>query len=65
MEEAVGNVVRAFVFHLDEAGASEWEDRTTKRTVVPARSDNSSQSRNLKQVTIVTCMTVSGQHLVP
>lgn len=69
MDQAVQGCVRDLVFNLDEVGASEWEDRKSKRVVVPAEMGDQpihhGINRNLKHITIVTCVAASGEHLIP
>jgi hypothetical protein len=69
MEEVVHGCVRDLVLNLDEVGVSEWEDRKSKKVVVPTAM--SSQTfhhgvhRNLKHITIITCVAVSEEHVIP
>jgi hypothetical protein len=56
------------VFNLDKVGVSEWEDRKPKRVVIPTsligRTNHHGVNRNLKHVTIVTCLAAGEEHLI-
>jgi hypothetical protein len=60
MNEAVYRHLSDSVCNLDEVGISEWEDRKSKRGVVPmianGRTVHHSVARNLKHRPIVTCI---------
>jgi hypothetical protein len=57
------------VFHLDEVGISDWDDRKPKKVVVPisvaAHNIHHRISRNVKHVSIVTCISAGGACLIP
>jgi hypothetical protein len=40
IEEAAHGCVRDLAFNLDEAGVSEWEDRKSKKVVIPTDMGN-------------------------
>jgi hypothetical protein len=69
MEEAVQSCVRDLVFNLDEVRVSEWEDRKSKKLVVPTAMGNQTihhgVDRNLKHSTVITWVEASGKHGVP
>jgi hypothetical protein len=71
MEEAVQSCVRGRFFNLDEVGVgvSEWEDRKSKKVVQPAamggQTIHHGVNRNLKHITIRTCVAASGEHVIP
>jgi hypothetical protein len=69
MKDAVKGCVRDLVFNLDEVGVSDWEDRKSKRVVVPAALNGQTIhhgiNRNLKHITVVTCVAASGEYLIP
>jgi hypothetical protein len=56
-------------FNLDEVGISDWDDRRPKWVMVPISANGETihhgGSRNLKHVSIVTCISVGGQCLTP
>jgi hypothetical protein len=57
------------VFNLGEIGISDWEDRKPKKVVVPinmaAHNIHHRISRNVKYISIVTCISASGACLTP
>jgi hypothetical protein len=69
MNEAVQGGPADLGFNLDEVGISDWEDRKPKKVVVPMTATSHSihhrVSRNLKQISIVTCICASGVCLTP
>ena len=69
MHEAVQGCASDLVFNLDEVGISDWEDRKPKKVVVPitvgARKVHHRISRNVKHISIVTCISASGACLTP
>jgi hypothetical protein len=70
MEEAVKICVPDRIFNLDEVGVgiSEWEDLTSKKAVVSNDMGNETihhgVNRNLKQITVITCLAGSGEHVI-
>lgn len=69
MKEAVQMRPSDLVFNLDEVGISDWEDRKSKRVVVPITAQDQTVhhavSRNLKHLSIITCVSAGGQCLTP
>jgi hypothetical protein len=57
------------VFNLDEVGISYWEDRKPKKVVVPitvvAPNIHHRISRNVKHISIVTCISAGVECLTP
>jgi hypothetical protein len=57
------------VFNLDEVGISDWEDRQTKKVIVPlsAREQTIHHkiNRGLKHVSIIACVSAGGESLTP
>jgi hypothetical protein len=68
MNEAVQGCPADLVFNLDEVGISDWEDRKPKKVVIPMSTTSPSihhcVSRDLKQISIVTCIYASGGALI-
>jgi hypothetical protein len=52
------------IFNLDEVGISDWKDRKPKKVVVPiiaaAHDIHYRISRNVKHISIVTCISAGG-----
>jgi hypothetical protein len=69
MQETLQACPADLVFHLDEVGISDWEDRKSKKVVVPitvtAQHIHHRISRNLKHISIVTCISAGGACLTP
>jgi hypothetical protein len=71
MEETVQGCIRDLVFAQDEVGVgvSEWEERKSKKVVVPtamgSRTIYHGVNRNLKHITVMTCVARSGEHVIP
>jgi hypothetical protein len=69
MHETIQRRPSELVFNLDEVEISDWEDRKPKKVVVPitARAHNIHHriSRNVKHISIVTCISASGACLTP
>jgi nucleoside-triphosphatase THEP1 len=65
----VHNACAEFVFNIDEIGVSEWEDRSERRVI--ASSTMRGQTiyhavhRNLKHISVVTCISAAGEHMKP
>jgi hypothetical protein len=57
------------IFNLDEVGISDWEDRNPKEVVVPitvaAHNIHHRISRNVKHISIMTCIFAGGACLIP
>jgi hypothetical protein len=69
MEEWVQGCIRDLVFDLDEIGVSEWEDRKSRKAVVPSamssQTIHSGVNRNLKHIAVITCIAAGGEHRGP
>jgi hypothetical protein len=69
MHEALQGCPTNLVFNLDEVGISDWEDRKPKKVVVPvtvaAHNIHHRISRNVKHISIVTCISAGGACLTP
>ena len=69
MKEAVNPRHAELVLNLDEQGISDWEDRKSKRVVIPILAEHQTVhhdvSRNLKHLSVVTCVSGGGQCLMP
>jgi hypothetical protein len=65
----VDGTTAELVFNLDEAGASDWEDRRTRDAIVPAIVDpdavSHSVSRRFKHITLFVCVSTGGDSLCP
>jgi hypothetical protein len=57
------------VFNLDEVGISEWEDRKTKRVIIPVSARDQTIhhkiNRALKHVSVIACVSAAGESLTP
>jgi hypothetical protein len=57
------------VFNFDEVGISEWEDRKDKKVIVTKTMDGEMihhrVSRNVKYISIITCITAGWRSLTP
>jgi hypothetical protein len=53
--------------NLDKIGINEWEDRCTQRVIIPsamkAQTIFHGVHRNLKHISIVTCISAAGEHM--
>jgi hypothetical protein len=69
MRDAVHCRPADLVFNLDEVGISEWQDRKTKKVVVPSSARTQTihhrVSRHLKHFLIITCISGGGAGLTP
>jgi hypothetical protein len=56
------------VFNLEEVGISDWEDRKTKRVIVPAampgQTTRHEVSRNVKPVSVIACLPAARESLL-
>jgi hypothetical protein len=56
-------------FNLNQVGISEWEDRKRKKVIVPKsmgeQTVHHKVNRNLKHVSVITCISAVGETLVP
>jgi hypothetical protein len=57
------------VFHLDEVGISEWEDRAPRRVICPVSMTDQTihhgVHRNLKHMSVICCVSAAGESLAP
>jgi hypothetical protein len=57
------------VFNLDKVGISDWEDRKTRKVVVPATMEGHTihhgVSRNVKHISVIACVSAFGESLPP
>jgi hypothetical protein len=69
LREQVHDRVAELVFNLDEVGCGEWEDRQSKKVIVPKQLENCTIhhkiDRSQKHITIITCVSAAGSHCVP
>jgi hypothetical protein len=69
MHETLQGCPVDLVFNLDEVGISDWEDRKPKKVVVPitvaAHNIHHRISRNVKYISIVTCISAGSACLIP
>jgi hypothetical protein len=56
-------------FNRDEVAVSEWEDRKSKKIIVPiamgSQTIHHGVNRNAKQIAVTTCVAASGEHAIP
>jgi hypothetical protein len=69
IQDHVTGAQAELVFNLDEVGISEWEDRKPRFVVVPMKYKgiriHHGQSRNLKHLSVVACVSAAGEHMTP
>jgi hypothetical protein len=69
MHETLQGCPADFLVNLHEVGISDWEDRKPKKVVVPitvsAHDSHHRISRNVKRISIMTCISASGACLTP
>jgi hypothetical protein len=69
LHDYVEGMKAELVFNLDEVGISEWEDRKDKTVIVPktmgGQTIHHRVSRNVKHISIITCITAGGESLTP
>jgi hypothetical protein len=57
------------VFNLDEVDMLDWEDRQTRKVVVPATMEGQTihhgVSRNVKHISVIACLSAAGESLPP
>jgi hypothetical protein len=63
LHEYVQTWVAELVFNLDEVGISDWEDRKTKKVIVPA-AIHDGVSRNVKHISVMACVLAAGESLL-
>lgn len=65
----VHGCVAELVFNLDEVGISDWEDRTTRKVIVPLSARDQAIhhkiNRALKHVSVIACVSAAGESLMP
>jgi hypothetical protein len=65
----VQNTCADLVFNLDEIGVSEWEGRAERKVIVPSAMREQKIyhriHRGLKHISVVTCISVGGDHMIP
>jgi hypothetical protein len=69
LTQFVQGCVAELVFNLDEVGISEWEDRTTKKVIIPVsardRTIHHKINRALKHVSVIACVSAARESLMP
>jgi hypothetical protein len=69
LNEQVQGCVAELVFDLDEVGISDWENRKTKRVIVPAtmvgQTIHHEISRTVKYISVIACVSTAGESLSP
>jgi hypothetical protein len=69
LREQVHGRVAELVYNLDEVGCGDWEDRASKKVVVPKFMENQSIhhkiDRSQKHITIITCVSAAGSYCTP
>jgi hypothetical protein len=69
LKEHIQGYVAELVFNLDEVGISDWEDRKTKRVIVPptmcGQAIHHAISRTLKQISVIACVSAAGASFTP
>jgi hypothetical protein len=65
--DRVHNACAELIFHLDEIGVSEWEDRIERRVIVPSTMKGHriyhTVHRNLKHISVAACISAAGEHM--
>jgi hypothetical protein len=61
------NALAKFIFNLDEVGISKWEDKVETKVIGPSaiagQTTFLSVQGNLKHISIITCISVTGEHM--
>jgi hypothetical protein len=76
LDEAIASISQSvqgrpteLVFNLDEVGISDWEDRKTRKVIVPqtmkAQTIHHKINRSLKHVSVIACVSAAGESLTP
>jgi hypothetical protein len=69
LKEDVQEYVAELVFNLDEVGISDWEDRNTKRVIIPAtmcgQTIHHAISRTVKHISAIAWASAAGESLIP
>jgi hypothetical protein len=68
LHEYVQGCGAELVFNLDEVGISDWEHRKTKKVIALAAMSRQTihhgVSRNVKQISVITCLSAAGESLL-
>jgi hypothetical protein len=69
LNEHVQKFVTGLMLNLDEIGISDWEDRKTKRVIVPAtmvgQTIHHEISRTVKHISVIACVSAARELLTP
>jgi hypothetical protein len=69
LTELVHGCRAELVFNLDEVGISDWEDRQSRRVIVPVSAREQTIhhkiNRRLKHLSIIACVSAAGESLMP
>jgi hypothetical protein len=69
LQDSVQGWVAELVFNLDEVGISDWEDRKTRKAIIPAvmvgQTIHHGVSRNVKHISVIGCMSAARESLLP
>jgi hypothetical protein len=69
LKENVQGCIAELVFSLDEVGISDWEDRKSRKVIVPATMRghpiHHQISRAVKHISLIACMSAAGKSLTP
>jgi hypothetical protein len=69
MQKLVAGRVAELVFNLDEVGSSDWEDRKTRKLIIPSSVDSHTifhpVTRRFKHMTLLVCISAGGDALCP
>jgi hypothetical protein len=69
MNKHVQGYVTELVFHLDENGILDWEDRKTRKVIVPVTMDgrpiHHGVSGNVKRISVIACVSGAGESFTP
>jgi hypothetical protein len=67
LNEHIQGCVVELVFNLDEVSISDWEDRKTKKVIVPAtmrgRTIHHGISRTVEHISVITCVSAAEESL--
>jgi hypothetical protein len=69
LNEDVQGCMAELVLNLDQVGISDWEDRKSRKVVVPAtmrgQTTHHGISRNVKDISVIACVFAAGESLIP
>jgi hypothetical protein len=69
LHDHIEGCVADLVFNLGEVGISDWEDRKTKKVVLPAamlsQTIHHGVSRKVKHISVIVCVSAAGASLLP